>query len=80
MVWAWCACVCIVCVHMCVCVDVCVVCVCACVCVCVDVCVLCTLISDPSARSCCLGPDPRAMGKGHGGGARASEQLGVKQK
>ena len=60
----------------------CVYCVCAyvCVCVCVDVCVLCTLISDPSARSCCLGPDPRAMGKGHGGGARASEQLGVKQK
>lgn len=47
--------------------------------VCVDVCVVCTLISAPSAPSCHLGPDPRAMGKGRGGGARVSEQLGVKE-
>lgn len=47
--------------------------------VCVDVCVVCTLISAPSAPSCRLGPDPRAMGKGHGGGARAARGEGRKK-
>lgn len=71
--------VCVLCVYVCV-VCMCVLCLCMCVCVvCVDVCVVCTLISVPSAPSCRFRPDPRAMRKGHGGKARASEQLGVKE-